>query len=490
MAVALAIALLIFFACREFGNFLIWRYYLTEDAKNQRVDDVISDLNAYAKEHELSVNDTDKFSDWSGGKYIYVVLYKDTNLIYAPDWFEDFNDDEYESEGVTSDQSESTSELENDTVELESGNEIGSETEVESETAKKDFNLTDKGWFSGDRGFERYLTEEAREKYRAALDSILEGNAELSPIYCVDGTLLATVVDYSEDFMYDLIFAISLICAVLVVGFIMFVSLSTLTSRVKKLAAGVRLVEKGNIDAPLKMSGNDEISDLADDVNRMRDSVVDNMTKGQQAWEANAGLITAMSHDIRTPLTVMLGYLDLIEFQEENETNREYITICKENALRLKTLSDDMFSYFLVFGKNDIELEITECNAVDTVGTMMAEYEMLLAENGYTVEKRGDMPSVDIKVDIVCLGRVMGNIFSNITKYADNSRPVAVNINLDNNFLLISFENGVRHDSYTTESTGIGVKTSARIMEKMGGAFNITQNSEAYTATLKVPLKK
>jgi hypothetical protein len=84
-----------------------------------------------------------------------------------------------------------------------------------------------------------------------------------------------------------------------------------------------------------------------------------------------------------------------------------------------------MFSYFLVFGKNDIELEITECNAVDTVGTMMAEYEMLLAENGYTVEKRGDMPSVDIKVDIVCLGRVMGNIFSNITNKAlQNGEPV------------------------------------------------------------------
>ena len=526
MAAALTIALAVFFACREFGNFLVWRYYLTDDAKNERVESVISDLNAYAKENELSVNDSERFAEWSGGRYVYVVLYKDSNLIYAPDWFEDFNGEESEqsseftsesasesvseslsesageadseiltedesanvSEAITDEYVEDITELESDSGEAETI--IEAEVESESESAKKDFNLTDKGWFSGDRGFERYLTEEAREKYRAALDTVLEGNAELSPIYCVDGTLLATVVDYSEDFMYDLVFAISLICAVLVVGFIMFINLSRLTARVKKLAAGVRLVEEGNIDAPLNMSGNDEISDLADDVNSMRDSVVDNMTKGQQAWEANAGLITAMSHDIRTPLTVMLGYLDIIELQEENETNREYITICKENALRLKALSDDMFSYFLVFGKNDIELEVIACNAADTVGGMMAEYELLLAENGYTVERNGDMPSVDVKVDVVCLGRVMGNIFSNITKYADSSRPVVVGINSDDRFLSITFENGVRRDRDSAESTGIGVKTSARIMEQMGGAFTVRQDSENYTVELRIPLKK
>ena len=490
MTAALALALAVFFSFREFGNFLIWRYYLTDDAKHERVESVISDLNSYTKENMLSVNDADQLSNWSAGRYVYVVLYKDSNLIYAPEWFKNFDEEENENDSETNSEKESNVTEEVTGEEGESASEGESSEESESATAKENFDFSDKGWFSGDRSFEKYLTEEAREKYRAALDSILEGNAELSPVYCVDGTLLATVVDYSEDFMYDLVFAISLICAVLVVGFIMFINLSRLTARVKKLAAGVRLVEEGNIDAPLNMSGNDEISDLADDVNSMRDSVVDNMTKGQQAWEANAGLITAMSHDIRTPLTVMLGYLDIIELQEENETNREYITICKENALRLKALSDDMFSYFLVFGKNDIELEVIACNAADTVGGMMAEYELLLAENGYTVERNGDMPSVDVKVDVVCLGRVMGNVFSNITKYADSSRPVVVGINSDDRFLSITFENGVRRDRDSAESTGIGVKTSARIMEQMGGAFTVRQYSENYTVELKVPLKK
>ena len=484
MTVALSIALGIFFACRELGNFLVWRYYLTDDAKSERVEDAISSLNLYSEENELSVNDSDKFAEWSGGKYVYVVLYKDTNLIYAPEWFEDLNGEELESE----------SEALTDEV-LESGNEeesasAESEYEEESETEKKNSNLTDKGWFSGDRGFVQYLTEEEREKYSAVLDAILEGNAELSPIYCVDGILLASVVDYSEDFMYNLVFAISLICAILVVGFTMFFSLSRLTSRVKKLAAGVRMVEKGNIDTPLSVSGNDEIADLANDVNSMRDAVVDNMTRGQQAWEANAGLITAMSHDIRTPLTVMLGYLDLVELQEENETNREYIGICKENALRLKAMSDDMFSYFLVFGKNDIELDLTDCNAADTIGTMMAEYEMLLTEQGFIVERSGEIPSVDVRVDVVCLGRVMGNVFSNVTKYADETRPVVATVNNGNDFLTIVFENGVRQNQESAESTGLGVKTSVRIMEEMGGRFIVRQTNEKYIVELKIPLRK
>ena len=528
MSAALAVALGVFFGCREFGNFLVWRYYLTEDAKRERVEEVISDLNAYSKEHQLSVNDTDKFAEWSGGKYIYVVLYKDSNLIYAPEWFKDFNGESEEiediidsseqitSEGVeegltdldsdtdsvdieesssedepvSDDESEFASEGEIDEEESESSSESESELVPEATTEKEKFDFSDKGWFSGDRSFEMYLTEEAREKYRAALDAILEGNAALEPIYCIDGTLLATVVDYSEDFMYDLVFAISMICAVMVVGIIMLASLSALTSRVKKLAEGVRLVEGGKIDTPLRISGNDEIADLAEDVNSMRNSVIDNMTKGQQAWETNAGLITAMSHDIRTPLTVLLGYLDLIELQEKDEATLEYIGVCKENALRLKTLSDDMFSYFLVFGKNEIALDIVDCDANSTVGGMIAEYEILLSERGYSVQKSGEIPIKTIKTDTVCLGRVIGNIFSNIAKYADDSQSVDICITEDSDFLRVCFSNGVQTHGDSAESTGIGVKTSVRIMEQMGGSFAVKSSDDKYVVELSIPYKK
>lgn len=524
MAAALAVAMAVFFSFREFGNFLVWKYYLTEDAKKERVEAVISDLREYVKDNMLSVNDTEMLSDWSAGRYVYVVIYKDTNLIYAPEWFQDFEDEESdsqavresetgsesgeiteessaESDGVTDE--ELSSELTDESVEdseytsddgenaenSELLDEMVSESVGEDMTEKEKFDFSDKDWFSGDRSFEKYLTEEAREKYGAALDSILEGNAELSPIYCVDGTLLATVVDYSEDFMYDLVFAIGLICAVLVVGLIMFASLSRLTSRVKRLAAEVRLVEKGDINTPLRVSGNDEIADLANDVNSMRNAVVDNMTKGQQAWEANAGLITAMSHDIRTPLTVMLGYLDLIELQEKDEANREYISICKENALRLKSMSDDMFSYFLAFGKNEIELDIVDCNAADTVGGMIAEYEILLSENQYVVQRSGEIPSKTISVDTVALGRVIGNIFSNVTKYASEDQPVLILANENEGFLNITVENAVRAHTDNAESTGIGVKTSARIIDQMGGGFAVRKGNGKYAVDIKIPFK-
>ena len=310
----------------------------------------------------------------------------------------------------------------------------------------------------------------------------------MTPINCSDGILLATIVDYSEDFVYNIVFVISLICSIAVVGIIMFFNLSRLTSRVKKLAEKVRLVGKGNLDAPLRVSGNDEIAALAEDVNSMRNSVIDNMTKGQQAWEANAGLITAMSHDIRTPLTVLLGYLDLMEIQEENTAKREYIEVCKDNALRLKGLSDDMFSYFLVFGQKDLMPEAMEIQSLETLKNIISERVFLMEENGYSFRWEFSSVDLNIRIDTMFMNRVIDNIFSNLAKYADPEHEIIIRLDSDVSSLSVTFENEIRHDDTHTESNHIGIKTCERIMEKMGGSFAVANSAGRFSATFSLPI--
>ena len=150
-----------------------------------------------------------------------------------------------------------------------------------------------------------------------------------------DGTALVTVVDYTEDFLYSGVLVMAIAGAMIVLTLVMVFNFTSMALRVNKLAHDVKLVEEGNLNMPIRLDGNDELTALADDVNSMRNAVVDNMTKEKQAWEANAALITAMSHDIRTPLTVVLGYLDLIELQNSDPANEEYIAACKENTMRL-----------------------------------------------------------------------------------------------------------------------------------------------------------
>lgn len=501
LVIALLVASAVFAGVKELGDFLVWRYFLDESDRQERAEGYVEDFQKYVTHNKLSVKDSSRISSWSAGSYVDMIIYKDSTLFYAPEWFKDFNGESedaieeilentepFEREESFSENDGESQSFESDTEELVDTEttpleESGSDGDV-TETVYESQEFVDKGWFSGDRGFVQYLTQEARETYLNRVDDILEGNQELMPIYFVDGTLFVMVVDYTEEFLSNLVFAIAIVAALIVLLVIMLINFSGTTMRIRRLANNVKLVERGDLDRPIKVEGNDEITALATDVNSMRNSVIDNMTKEKQAWEANAELITAMSHDVRTPLTVMLGYLDLMELQNSDDANEEYISACKENALKLKRLSDDMFSYFLVFGQKDIMPETLEAQDTDPFEHMISEHKMLLEENGYVFVHEGEMPRVKIIADTMFLGRVIDNVFSNIAKYADPSYPVTMRAELDNGFLKISVSNRIKRDDSRAESNHIGIKTCVRIMEKMNGGFDTVSDDDTFTATV------
>lgn len=475
MTIAVLASALVFLAVREFGNFLVWRYYLDEGTKQERAESYVEEFQEYVFENKLSIHDSKQISDWSAGSYVDIILYKDSALVYAPEWFVGVESEEEtdESETVVSTDVETEAITENNT------------SQVHEEVY--DTSIFDNGgWFSGDRGFEQYLTEEARDAYRETLDDLLSGNQELRPVYFVDGTLLIRVVDYTENFVYSLVNAVSLIAAFFLLAMVMIFNFTGTATRVNRLAHNVKLVESGNLEMPIVLDGNDELTALAADVNSMRNAVVDNMTKEKQAWEANSELITAMSHDIRTPLTVLLGYLDLMELQNSDESYAEYISSCKENALRLKRLSDDMFSYFLVFGKNDLTIDLSEEVDCSSLEHMLAEREVLLTELGFEVERTREVPNVTVRIDTMYFSRVIDNIFTNLSKYADPTECIRINSFFDGSYLTVTVKNRIKSDRNQSESNGIGIKTCVRIMELLGGRFEILNEDDYYTVFLKV----
>ena len=452
LCLSLLASALIFGIVNEAGRFLVWRYYVADNAKQARIDRQLDEFKQYIRENNLHVDDTSAIKKWSSGRYIDIIVYKDESLMYAPNWFKDFEGSSGEN-GI--------------------------------------FNnpFFKSPWVSGEKGFEQYLTEDALKKYSANLSRILEGNQDMVEVEFYDGTALVTVVDYTEDFLYSGVLLLAFVSALLILALIMIFNFTSMAIRVNRLAQNVKLVEGGELNMPIKLDGNDELTALAADVNSMRNTVVDNMTKEKQAWEANAALITAMSHDIRTPLTVVLGYLDLIELQNSDPANEEYIAACKENTMRLKSLSDDMFSYFLVFGKQDSLLESISDHSAETVWQMIAEHELLLVEKGYSFDI--SLPSIkaDVEIDAVYFGRVIDNVFSNIVKYADPAKPIRISAELENEKLSVSFANAIRKDDALPESNHIGIKTCVRIMERMNGAFTVDCGEEDFKVTVSLPAK-
>ena len=414
------------------GNFIVWRHFssMTEADARAINQDYVQDLQKFININRLSIKQVDRISDWKIGKHVELVFYQDRDLIY-----------------------------------------------FDSET--------------GDgKNFEDFLSEDDKKKHEETLKNILDGNVDAYPVSFTDGTLLVTVVDESEDFWSNFVLVSSIVFSVIILMSVMIIYFSYITKRIRALAFTVQKVEAGNMDLTIEDRGHDEIGKLAGNVNSMRNAVVENMSKEREAWEANAGLITAMSHDIRTPLTVMLGYLELMELQNSDPDNEEYIDACRQNALKLKKLSDDMFSYFLVFGKREVSLDMTEVDADSAIPHMLEEHCALLSERGYNIRRSFKIKGAKVKIDTVYFNRVIDNVFSNIGKYANSEWTVDVSMRIRKDKLVIIIENRILEDTSGAESNGIGLKTCTKIMEQLGGSFESFIEKDKFISRIELPIIK
>ena len=431
MTVGLMIAGGIFIGLKAIGDYHVWKHYvnMTEEQVSEKNRSYMNDLQKYVNLNRLTVSEAEETNRWASGEHLKLVFYKDRDLIY-----------------------------------------------YEQETGEEDKN------------FQSYLSEDDRKKYEDTLKSILDGNADAYPISFMDGTLLVTFVDNTESFLRSFVIAVSLLVSALFFAILMLLYFNRITGRISKLAKTVKAVGAGDMERKIYDNGNDEIGGLAYDVNSMRNSVVENMSKEREAWEANAGLITAMSHDIRTPLTVMMGYMELMELMNEDPAFAEYIESCKQNAHKLKKLSDDMFSYFLVFGKREFELNMIPSAADEVVKHMLDEHCILLAGNGYNVSTCWNCDNVKILIDEKFFSRVIDNVFSNIGKYANKDKAVNITVFVDENNFKISTQNYISLDTSSAESNGIGNKTCAKIMEQLSGDFKSYPDGELYINEICLPL--
>ena len=163
-----------------------------------------------------------------------------------------------------------------------------------------------------------------------------------------DGVFRVLLVEFSETPYYDLVVIASLALACLTLILVNLFYNRSITRSIIRLSREVQWVEQGSRDGEIRSDRRDEIGDLARSVERMRRAIIQRMQSEQDAWAANSGLITAISHDVRTPLTALMGYLDLLEgkqYQNEEQMER-YLGASREKARQLKELTDELFRYF------------------------------------------------------------------------------------------------------------------------------------------------
>ena len=216
------------------------------------------------------------------------------------------------------------------------------------------------------------------------------------PVNFRDGVFPVTVNDRSKGLYQAGVDWASLVSAAVVLLTVVLIYTQTLTKAVRMLSRQVRKVSQGDLQMQICPSSRDEIGQLAQDVDTMRLNIIDKLQREEAAWAANSQLITAISHDVRTPLTALMGYLDIASDDSLTPQERDaYLAICKNNALRLKSLTDELFAFFLVFGKPQPDQNLEEVDACTLMDQILLEQEMNLTQKGFTVRivHRGELPA-------------------------------------------------------------------------------------------------
>ena len=298
---------------------------------------------------------------------------------------------------------------------------------------------------------------------------------------------------YMEYRWKSLLDNIKLLLASLIFLIIVLVYNRRVLARIIKLSDEVNRIRAGEMDLEIETGAPDEIGALATDIDMMRKSVQDQMNSERAAQDANNQLITSMSHDIRTPLTSLIGYLDIIaghKYKTEEELQR-YISSCSDKAVQLKGLSDKLFQYFLVYNNEQQERELEEMDAGILFQQFMIEHISELTQYGYEVELMDEIPeNVMIDTETSAMQRLFDNLFSNIMKYASHDYPIVITAEVIDNKIKIVLKNHVTEDAGKVESTKIGVKTCKKIVGDLGGTFRALEEDGIYKTIILFNIKE
>lgn len=285
-------------------------------------------------------------------------------------------------------------------------------------------------------------------------------------------------------------------CSVFIAA-ILFIVVMTRMTRTKiryitMIAKELQILEGGNLEYPITVKGNDELANLARGIEQMRISVIDNIKKEQNALRRNRELVTSISHDLRTPLTTLTGYLEILNMDRVTDAGKRkhYLELSLGKTREIKALSDDLFEYFLIYGDAEKRIE-TEIVSVDILAGDLIENQLLgLEAEGFVILGENQIKEDDgcCTINIKYMQRVLNNLISNIRKYAEKEKPITVKITIEKGFLWILVHNYICKNLEPHESTKIGLITCERIMKLQQGDFQKFETEDEFTVKLAIPM--
>lgn len=310
-------------------------------------------------------------------------------------------------------------------------------------------------------------------------------------LYLADGTALqAYMFYYAGDTFYFIGVVLAAGGSILAFSVCFMLLLHRKVVYIKRLKEELDILSGGALEYPVTVQGEDELGQLAFGIDQMRRSILTHQRTEERTRSANSQLVTAMSHDLRTPLTSLLAYLELL--QREKYTGeaqrRQFVKKSLEQTLRIKSMADDMFEYFLVYSAEWEQPDMDEQDADTLLEQAWDEYSFSLESLGFSVETDFQPLHAAVSVNCDLLHRAFDNLFSNLLKYADPTRPIRIAFRREGDGILLTVCNGISPLQAKRESTNIGLNTIWGILRYHGGHFDTRESGGVFTAELRLPI--
>lgn len=313
---------------------------------------------------------------------------------------------------------------------------------------------------------------------------------------------------YNTDRTVDAIFILSIFFIFIVLaGFIFIKKMNKITEYIQEISKTLNLLATGDMDVTIPIRRKDELGSLASDVNKMAYNLNELMKKEREWENQKNNLITNLSHDLRTPLTSILGFLELIEKgTDKDEKLKHYCNISLEKAKKLKNSIDQLFE-FTKINNADLKLNKIEIAVEALIEQVTMGFIPAFEENNMEYRIISKCKSLKLQADPILLARAFENIISNSIKYASEGKYLDIVIAKENDMAIIKFVNygeeikqedlknlfnrfyRVEKNCDKREGTGLGLAIVKTVVELHLGEINVTSSKEATQFEIRIPIR-
>lgn len=257
---------------------------------------------------------------------------------------------------------------------------------------------------------------------------------------------------------------------------------------IRYISQEIKKIEQEGFGRQIKVEGRDEISEICSSINHLSEKLLEKQQKEQQAEQRKNQLITNVSHDLRSPLTSIIGYVKLLKSQgaDDPERFREYIDVVDRRLQSLNNMVNELFE-LTKLSEQDVSLNLEHLDLISLLNHLAWEYQLLLQQEGLKLEKHITAETFEMNLDSDKIVRAMQNLFDNARKYAKEGTAVVLSAEAEEHILTINMTNEIREGSIpeeenlferfyksdasrsNAESSGLGLAIVKRIIELHGG---------------------